>query len=196
MVYLVLLIIEIFVLYLLKRKVTRRIYNLVGTYIFAILFLPGTFIHEISHFLTALFLLVPVGQIELMPERIEGGIKMGSVPIGKTDPVRRTLIGVAQIIFGLGIILGTIYYVYSRNLFNNPIALIITSYIAFEVGNTMFSSKEDMEGVLPLLVVLIIFYAILYFIGVRISLNINPDIFKMADIFLLVPIGIDALFLI
>ncbi len=196
MVYLVLLIIEIFVLYLLKRKVTRRIYNLVGTYIFAILFLPGTFIHEISHFLTALFLLVPVGQIELMPERIEGGIKMGSVPIGKTDPVRRTLIGVAPIIFGLGIILGTIYYVYSRNLFNNPIALIITSYIAFEVGNTMFSSKEDMEGVLPLLVVLIIFYAILYFIGVRISLNINPDIFKMADIFLLVPIGIDALFLI
>src|SRR5258708_10781629 len=137
-----------------------------------------------SHFLTALFLLVPVGQIELVPVIEENGVRMGSVPIGKTDIIRRTLIGVAPILFGLAIIFITI---------SLPISWFIRVYIAFEIGNTMFSSERDLEGVIPFLVFLIIVYIILYFLGVRISFPINMELFKTADIFLLIPIGVDLL---
>ncbi len=193
MLFFILLIFEIFILYLLKRAVSIKIFRFLlgitknrnrAIYLFAILFLPGTFIHEMSHFLTALFLLVPVGQIELVPVIEENGVRMGSVPIGKTDIIRRTLIGVAPILFGLAIIFITI---------SLPISWFIRVYIAFEIGNTMFSSERDLEGVIPFLVFLIIVYIILYFLGVRISFPINMELFKTADIFLLIPIGVDLL---
>ncbi len=210
MIFLILLLLEIAVLYFLKRKTSQRIFNFLyrmtkrrklATYLFAILFLPGTFIHEMSHFLTALFLLVPVGQIELMPQIEEStnekgrfAIRMGSVPIGRCDLIRRTLIGMAPIIFGLSIILGSIFYVYTKNLFNITVILIILIYVVFEVGNSMFSSKKDLEGSLIVVAITIIIYFILYFAGVRISLDINEGLFKTVDIFLLVPILIDSLF--
>lgn len=168
--------------------------SLLGTYFFAILFLPGTFVHEISHFLTALVLLVPVGQIELMPEKFEGGVKLGSVPIGKTDPIRRTLIGIAPIIFGLGLIFGILYYVYKHNLYTMPIIVVLVALMSFEVGNTMFSSKKDLEGAMIAFILVAIIFAVSYFLGLRIYINLDSPIIKAADLFLLVPIGIDILF--
>ena len=200
----ILLAIETLILYLLARRTTSKIFNLIfrltkkhklTTCLFALLFLPGTFVHEMSHFLFALFLLVPVGQIELMPEFQENGIKMGSVPIGKTDLVRRSLIGVAPIILGLAIILGSIFFIYQHLMLNSILALVIIGYLSFEVGNTMFSSKKDLEGIIPFLVILALFTVVLYLLGVRINLEINSQIFKLADLFLLVPIAIDCLVL-
>ncbi|CAN5287326.1 hypothetical protein BH10PAT1_BH10PAT1_5910 [soil metagenome] len=186
MIFLIILVFEILFLYFLSRKVTSKIFYLVrNKYLFAVLFLPGTFIHEISHFLFALFLLVPVGTPEFLPVQIEGGIKMGSVPIGKTDPIRRTLIGIAPIIFGLIILFLSIYYVHN---------VFLLGFIVFEVGNTMFSSKKDLEGVIPVIVTLIIFIIVFYFLGLRINLIVNEELFKKADLFLLVPIGIDLVF--
>lgn len=149
---------------------------------FAILFLPGTFIHEISHFLTALFLFVPVGQPEFMPVRYENGIKLGSVPIGKTDPIRRTLVGVAPILFGLVILFLAVYLI--KNIF-------VVGFVAFEIGNTMFSSKKDLEGVIPVIAAGVAIGLVLYFMGVKINLEVNQEIFRRMDLFLLVPIGID-----
>jgi hypothetical protein len=203
MIYLVFFVLQIFLIYLLKRRTLQKIFRFLykltkskkgATYIFAFLFLPGTFVHEMSHFLFALFLLVPVGQIELMPEFEENGLKMGSVPIGKSDPIRRTLIGVAPVIFGLLIMLGSVFYVYQNNLFTKPIADIILAYVIFEISNTMFSSKKDMEGSVITAIIIAIIYAIIYLIGVRVSINVNPEIFKKADLFLLVPIGVNLLF--
>jgi hypothetical protein len=203
MIYLVFFVLQIFLIYLLKRRTLQKIFRFFykltknkkgATYIFAILFLPGTFIHEMSHFLFALFLLVPVGQIELMPEFEENGIRMGSVPIGKSDPIRRTLIGVAPVILGLSIILGSVFYVYQNKLFTNILADVILAYVVFEISNTMFSSKKDMEGSIVTAIIIAIIYAIIYLIGVRVSINVNPEIFKKADLFLLVPIGINLLF--
>ena len=97
--------VELVILSLLTRRLHQHISQAVfritknqktTMYVLAILFLPGTFIHEVAHFLTALVLLVPVGQPEFLPEAIEGNkIKLGSVPIAKTDPLRRFLIGIA-----------------------------------------------------------------------------------------------------
>ncbi|HEX6977460.1 MAG TPA: hypothetical protein VF185_03890 [Patescibacteria group bacterium] len=205
MLVLILLPVEILVLYLIVRKTSRKImtffYRLTkskkaAAYLFAFLFFPGTFVHEMSHFLTGLLLLVPVGKVELMPVIEEDGIKMGSVGIGKTDPIRRTLIGIAPILFGVGIILFSIFYVYQHNLFSQPLFVALISYIVFEVGNTMFSSKKDLEGVFAVFVTAIVFYAFLYFFGLRINININYEIIKEACIFLLIPILIDLVLLV
>ncbi|SRR5258706_9402346 len=186
MIYLILLVLEILVLFLLMRKLLPKIYRRLGIWLFSVLFLPGTFLHEISHFLTALFLLVPVGQIELMPERTESGLKMGSVPIGKTDPIRRTLIGVAPVIFGLGVLFITTPF---------TIPIWAHAYIAFEVGNTMFSSKKDLEGSIIVFIVLATIISILYLMGVRIDFNFDYSIIQRADLFLAIPVGIDFLLL-
>lgn len=190
MVFLGLFIFEIILLYILSRKTMSKIYRKVNFYIFAILFLPGTFIHEISHFLVALFLLVPVGQIDLMPQKEERELKLGSVPIAKTDPIRRTLIGIAPIFFGLLILLGSIFYVYKNNLYTLPVILLII-YLSFEIGNTMFSSKKDLEGWWQFLLIVTVIFVILYYLGLRLSIDPNIQIFRMADIFLSVPIGVD-----
>ncbi len=193
MIYLLFLVFEIFVLYVLMRRTLTRLMRLLGPRLFAVVFLPGTFIHEMSHFLTALVLLVPVGNINLTPKIEEDGVRLGSVPIAKTDPIRRTLIGIAPIFFGLAIILGSIFYVYTNNLFGQPIALVILALVAFEVGNTMFASKKDLEGVFAVFVVVVLIGIVLYLLGLRVSFDTDWEIIKKADLFLLVPIGIDVI---
>lgn len=158
------------------RKLLQKIYQRIGMYLFAVLFFPGTFIHEMSHFLAALFLLVPVGKIELFPERIERGIKMGSVAIEKTDPVRRTLVGVAPIISGL-----TIIFI-STSL---TLPIWVHLIIVFEVGNTMFSSSEDLKGS----------WILFFLIPILFILKIDWSTIQKVDAFLAIPIGIDGLIL-
>ena len=176
-------------------------------YVLAILFLPGTFIHEVAHFLTALVLLVPVGQPEFLPEAIEGNkIKLGSVPIAKTDPLRRFLIGIAPLIFGIGLIYFTINFTLSKNLIGEILPTILVGYIIFQISNTMFVSRKDMEEAWKLLVILIILAIILRLVTYKTGSDVNflkgiqlpesiTNSLKQIFIFLLAPITIDALIL-
>jgi hypothetical protein len=114
MYYILLILVELLLLYFVSKKVMQEAGRLFfrltkskkwSTYLFAIFFLPGTFIHEASHFLAALILFVPVGQFELIPEFIEEDrLKLGSVPVAKSDFLRRFLIAIAPIIAGLTIL--------------------------------------------------------------------------------------------
>ena len=51
-------------------------------------FLPGTFIHELSHLVVARLLLVRAGHLTLLPHRQENRLVMGSVLIPQTDKLR------------------------------------------------------------------------------------------------------------
>lgn len=169
-------------------------------YLFAIAFWSGTFIHETSHFLAALLLLVPVGKMELLPNiEEEGGSRLGSVAIAKTDLIRRFLIGVAPLVFGLGIILLLIYFVSTYQFINTWWGYILIGIIIFQIANSMFSSKKDLEGAIVLFILLLVILLILILLGIDIprlfyNLKFNPkllEILKYANIFLLVPIIID-----
>jgi hypothetical protein len=166
----------------------------------AILFLPGTILHEVAHYLTAHILFVPTGKMELIPEMQDHStVKLGSVQIAKTDPFRRALIGFAPFFYGVGVILLVLWYVYSSNLLTYTPILIIAGYIIFEVGNTMFSSKKDLEGTLELLIALAVIVGILYFVGIRVPGSIFTSLFTDQVVtflmlccqFILVPLGID-----
>lgn len=204
---------ELFLLYFLSHNVTalfsRFLYRLtqnknltINT--LAFLFLPGTILHEIAHWLIAIVLLVPVGDISLLPKLTNTGVILGSVGVGKTDPLRRILIGMAPVFVGVGIITGAIYFAIENNLLNNYWSVILLAYIVFEIGNTMFSSKKDMEGVIELILFVLIIAGICYLLGIRIQTEIIIDfisqpfivsVFQKGSIYLLLPIIVDSIFI-
>ena len=204
--------IEIFILFFLSKRIHKNLVTMVMSlthskkltaYGLAIIFFPGTLIHEMSHFLTSLLLLVPVGEVTLFPKIEVDSIKLGSVAIAKTDPVRRFFIGVAPIIFGFSIIFILIYFVSVNRLIDARVGYILAVYLIFEVGNTMFMSKKDLDGALQLFIILGILALILYLFGFSLSLSwlinlmgINDfQLFKLAFKFSLIPIAIDFLVL-
>src|SRR3989344_6551826 len=214
MVYILFLLLEITGLYFLSRRVNQKVFHFFfqvtkrrnwSMYLFAIVYLPGTFIHEISHFLAALFLLVPVGELELLPKFKEegGGVDLGSVGIGKTDPVRRFLIGVAPFIFGILIIFTILYLILTDRFSDVWWGNILAGILIFEVANSMFASKKDMEGALVLFLFSLFVIAFLFVLGIRIPVNLTDlsfsesaiELLKNANVFFLAPIVIDALVL-
>lgn len=171
-------------------------------HIMALLFLPGTIVHELSHVLVAGVMMVRVGDIEFMPEIRQDSIKLGSAQIGQTDPFRRALIGVAPVIIGISIILGSLWYFVNMvlSVSNFPILeLILLFFIIFEISNTMFSSKKDLEGTLEVAALLVAILLTFYLLGIKqpfdwidsVLYGGLGDIFKQASLFLLIPILID-----
>lgn len=202
---------ELFILFLLSRTLTRSLSYLLHYFtrsqkatihIMAWLFFPGTMIHELAHAIVAGVLGVRVGTMEFVPT-IEGNrVKLGSVQVAQTDFVRRFLIGAAPFFVGTTILLLILFYTSQNNLFENPWMVLFIGYVVFEIGNTMFSSKKDMEGAVELLITVAVFVIIFYFLGVRLP-DVNPDIFfenpivkevlEKGSLFLLIPIVIDIL---
>lgn len=106
--------------------------------------IPGIVIHELSHFLIATLLNVRTGEFNFTPEILENNrIRAGGLKIAKTGPLRQTLIGLAPILIGLGLI----YYLSYLDI-SNTYLLIAGYYLIFAVSNTMFSSRKDLETVL------------------------------------------------
>lgn len=210
MVFFVFLLLEIFVLFLLSRATTHTISKFVSVNLLSFLFLPGTIIHELSHMIIAAILFVPVGEMEFVPKKSGNGIKLGSVEIGKTDPIRRAVIGFAPVLAGLMLII-TIVYFFSSNLlffqdqkiYLSIVIIVAIIYLLFAISNTMFSSKKDMEGTVEILLTLAIVFIIVYIAGFRPQLSVLEKIFtkeaieivRKSAIFLLAPISIDLLIL-
>lgn len=213
MFYFLLFIFELILLFFLSRRLihslARIIYRFtkshkVVVHILAIIFLPGTIIHELAHLLFAGVMLVPVGEMSILPEIEEKGVKLGSVQIGHTDPFRRTIVGVAPVLLGMILIFSVFLLVKIGVAPWWQVALAL--YLLFEIGNTMFSSKKDIEGSM---IFLILILALSLAITIAIYLinpillqnflaylnNLNLDFavkfFKQATIYLLVPVMLD-----
>lgn len=164
-----------FLLFLLSKKLTRSVsYALfrltknrnVTVRLFHFLFLPGVFIHELSHLLTAEVLFVKTHGLRLSPEVNGDEVTMGTVEITKTDPIRRAIIGVAPVLVGFIVISASTFFLLSQR---SPFSLIFSYFlvflIVFEIGNTMFSSRKDLEGTIEILIFIGLVIAVLYLFG-------------------------------
>lgn len=180
MIYLTtLLILELFLLSLVSRRLTGNLYILffrifrsktVSMTILIILLFPGTVVHELAHLFTAEILGVHTGKLTLVPESLEGTeIKAGGVAIAQTDPLRRTLIGLAPVYVGI-VVLAALSYLLSQPSIH-PAIITIYVYLLFAVSNSMFSSKEDMKGVVPFTITVGLFAAAGYIAGFRFGLT-------------------------
>src|SRR5512138_3763591 len=69
--------------------------------LFSLIFLPGVFLHELSHFVMAKILGVRTGRFSLIPQALpDGRLQLGYVETSRADIVRDSLIGAAPLIVG------------------------------------------------------------------------------------------------
>jgi len=155
------LVIFIVLIIILSLMRTRLVYELAGTSLlmfgatrpgiifYSIIFLPGTIIHELSHWIVAEILQVRTGNITIFPDldgEEENGStqRLGSVATERTDPFRGFLIGLAPFISGLAIlaVLGRLLQIgWGGEYLWWQLGLII--YGIMVTGNTMMISDSD-----------------------------------------------------
>lgn len=139
-------------LFLSSQALLSRLYRLVKSInLIFFLLLPGIFLHEFSHILSAELLQVRTGALNLKPEFKDGRLTLGSAQIAQTDPFRLTLIGAAPFIAGVAVLWLLIKF--------NPGGWwqILFWYLEFTVANTLFSSPSDLQSAgIPLVLVLIL----------------------------------------
>jgi hypothetical protein len=153
--------------------------------LFSILFFPGVFLHESSHFLMAKILRVHTRNFSLIPTVLPNGrLLMGYVETEQTDVFRDSLIGLAPLIAGsLFIAYAGLNRLELRTLLevltNGQIGLFwaglkllpqvkdfyLWFYLAFAVSSTMMPSESDRHAWLPLGVWILILLGLAVFAG-------------------------------
>jgi hypothetical protein len=168
------LIVSFLIMYPLKRWISAHVQGVaflltgnprVAMWVYWVLFLPGTALHEFSHWLTAKLLLVKTSSFSLWPKPKKGGeLQMGAVQIEATDPIRHSLIGLAPLIFGsLAVLLIGQFRLglgqLGQALFSGDLAVIgqalaqilavpdvwLWFYLVFAISNAMLPSSSDRE---------------------------------------------------
>lgn len=153
--------------------------------IFSMMFLPGVFLHELSHFLMAKILGVRTGKFSVLPQPLPNGrLQLGYVETVKSDVVRDSLIGAAPLIIGtLFVAYVAIYRLEMRVLWdvfrNGQLDLFwmgiralpqvkdfyLWFYLAFAVSSTMMPSQSDRHAWLELVISVGVLFAIALLIG-------------------------------
>lgn len=172
-------------IFFLSHKISSLIYSIfytvtkskrVGIAVLALLLLPGTVIHEVSHFLVATVLRVPTGELTVIPaiDKKSNEVKIGKLMIVKTDPFRYTLIGLAPMLIGLLFIylVGAFLIPVKFSIFNPPaggqFSILVGYYLFFIISNTMFSSRKDLESLIIVAPITFLILSSLYLLGVKI----------------------------
>jgi hypothetical protein len=112
--------------------------------------------------------------------------------------LRRAIIGVAPILVGLAVIFSMLSY-FQTGASHNLLIDVFIFYVIFEVGNTLFSSRKDLEGSLEFLAAGLVLAVAVFVIKPEIFHNLLwffqrkeiINLFKNADLFLIAPILID-----
>ncbi len=156
-----------FLMVILKNE--SLVYSLI-----AVLFLPGTILHESAHLLAALFLVLKVREVNIFPQWKSGQIKLGSVIYEKKDSLRSILVGIAPMFFALFFFwLLTNFKIFpSINFCLNAFFL----YLIFTVSSTMFSSQKDLQDLIFAVPLVIIMGGIVYVFNFRIEVIFNNKI--------------------
>ena len=162
---------------------TRRAGLTMG--IFSLIFLPGVFLHELSHFLMAKLLRVPTGRFSLIPQPMpDGRLQLGYVETGRADVVRDSLIGAAPLIAGtIFVAYVALYQLDMRILWdtfrNGQFSLFwmgvgalprvqdfaIWFYLAFTISSTMMPSQSDRHAWLELAISVGVIFGLALLVG-------------------------------
>lgn len=153
--------------------------------IFSLIFLPGVFLHELSHFLMAKILRVPTGRFSIFPRALpDGRLQLGYVETMRSDIVRDSLIGAAPLIAGtLAVAYVALYRLDMRVLWdtfrNGQFTLfwlglsalprvndfVLWFYLTFAVSSTMMPSESDRHAWLDLVIAVGILFSVTLLFG-------------------------------
>jgi hypothetical protein len=171
----------------------------VSLLVFSLLFLPGVFLHEASHFLTAKILRVRTGRFSLVPKPLPNGkLRLGFVETAPGGAVRDALIGLAPLLAGGSVVawigFSKMQVLAAADLM--PFAAIMQSlpgklgslldkpdiwlwfFLVFTVSSTMFPSASDRRAWAPVLigVGLLLLAAVLIGAGPWIITTFSPTV--------------------
>ena len=138
--------------------------------IFALIFFPGVFLHELSHFLMAKLLGVQTGKFSLIPQtQPNGKLRLGYVETASGGFIRDALIGAAPLVAGSMFVAYAAIYLYHLLPLWDFIRLAdwggfwaglaaipkvpdfwIWFYLTFTVSSTMMPSASDRHAWLPM----------------------------------------------
>lgn len=152
--------------------------------LYALPLLPGIILHEASHALVAVLLGARIGRISIRPKLAGQRVQLGFVPVEKTDAVRASLIGLAPLLVGSGVILLIGYTVFGVGTVGAALVagdwikavegLVgtleapdagIWAYVIFAVGNTMLPSRADRQAWLPVILFLLLTLVLIWIAG-------------------------------
>ena len=153
--------------------------------VFQMIFLPGVFVHEASHFLMAKILRVPTGRFSILPKPLPNGrLQLGYVETAHADIVRDSLIGAAPLITGTICVAYIAFYQLEvrllldvlregqLNLFWLGIRALPTVqdfylwfYLAFAISSTMTPSQSDRHAWLELIIAFGVLFSLALLIG-------------------------------
>ena len=153
--------------------------------LFSMIFLPGVFLHELSHFLMAKLLFIRTGKFSLFPQALpDGRLQLGYVETARSDVVRDSLVGAAPLILGtLFVAYVAVYHLQLRVLWEvfrngqldlfwigvralpNANDFYLWFYLAFAVSSTMMPSQSDRHAWLQLLISIGVLVGIALLIG-------------------------------
>jgi hypothetical protein len=155
-----------------------------ATVLYALPLLPGILLHEASHALVAVLLGARIGRISIRPKLVGQRVQLGFVPVEKTDAVRASLIGLAPLLVGSGVILLVGYAAFGIDAMGAALragdwvkaleglaGMIkvrdswIWAYVIFAVSNTMLPSRADRQAWLPVILFLLLALALIWMTG-------------------------------
>lgn len=146
-----------------------------GEWLYTLIFLPGTILHELSHWIVAEILGVHTGKITILPDYDQDTPhsrerRLGSVETSRSDPFRGFLIGVAPLLTGLTtlVVLGS--------LLGNPdltwLLRFVLVYGLIVVGSSMHLSRADYQSLPFILIFFVVLLAIFLFTPLEFPLSI------------------------
>lgn len=144
--------------------------------LFSLVFFPGVFLHEMSHFLMARLVRVRTGRFSLLPSVMKDGtLRLGYVETVRTDVLRDALIGTAPLVTGgTAVTLIGIYFLQVVPLFAYLSAgqwdalwgglralpdqpdFWLWFYLVFAISSTMLPSVSDRRAWLPISIPLVV----------------------------------------
>lgn len=168
---------EIIAVYFLSRMVIQKAYvslirigsrqMIVG--ILSILYVPGTIVHELSHYFVALLLNMHPQEVSIFPVIDGHKVRLGHVLYHKNkgDFIRPILVGIAPIFGAMSILLLIVY----TNQFPGTELwhTIIFGYFILTITASMFSSPQDLIDIGYLIPLGIIIGGLLYLFPLSIS---------------------------
>jgi len=156
----------------------------IAVVLYALPLLPGIIIHELSHAFAAVLLGVRVGRISIRPKKAGQRIQLGFIPVEETDVLRTSLIGLAPLLIGSGIILlighsvfgiGAVGAALAEGDWANTVRGLLSmldahdawlwAYVVFVVSNTMLPSQSDRQAWTPVILFLLVVGALIWAAG-------------------------------
>lgn len=186
------LLFSLFLLYISKRWLTARLAYVIHRFggsrhtliiIWSLIFLPGTIIHELSHFFFAILTGARTGKIEIFPEYLEeeweeensGSVALGYVQTQKLNPIQGFFVGIAPFLVGI-ILLTWLGSEIQKSYFSgNLLFLFFESYLFFTIGNSFFPSWSDIKQTLSLIIILSVFVLVFWIIGFQVVPQLNQN---------------------